>query len=52
MWLLDKNLPIQLVGLLQNFGIDALTAEAKDWDGLTNGELVAAAVAGWCRPPY
>lgn len=44
MWLLDKNVPVQLVNLLQKFGIEALTAEAQAWGELTNGELVAAAV--------
>src|SRR5215471_20865140 len=44
MWLLDKNVPIQLVALLQSLGIDSVTVEAKAWEGLTNGELVAAAV--------
>jgi predicted nuclease of predicted toxin-antitoxin system len=45
MWLLDKNVPIQLVHLLSSFGVDAVTAEAKGWGGLRNGELVATAVA-------
>jgi predicted nuclease of predicted toxin-antitoxin system len=44
MWLLDKNIPVQLVNLLQKFGIEVLTAEAQAWGALTNGELVAAAV--------
>jgi predicted nuclease of predicted toxin-antitoxin system len=42
MWLLDKNVPIQLVDLLRDLGVEAQTAEAKGWGGLTNGELVAA----------
>lgn len=45
MWLLDKNVPIQLVGLLGDVGIDAVTADAKGWGALKNGELVAAAAA-------
>lgn len=45
MWLLDKNVPIQLVDLLRLYGIEAYTAEAKGWGALTNGELVAAAAA-------
>jgi|HubBroStandDraft_2_1064218.scaffolds.fasta_scaffold1438133_2 predicted nuclease of predicted toxin-antitoxin system len=43
MWLLDKNVPIQLVGLLADVGIDAVLADAKGWGALKNGELVAAA---------
>jgi predicted nuclease of predicted toxin-antitoxin system len=45
MWLLDKNVPIQLIGLLGELGIEAVTADAKNWGALKNGELVSAAVA-------
>jgi predicted nuclease of predicted toxin-antitoxin system len=45
MWLLDKNVPIQLSDALNELGIQAVTAEAKGWDALKNGELIAAAVA-------
>ncbi len=45
MWLLDKNVPIQLIRLLGEFGIEAVTAEAKNWGALKNGELVSAAAA-------
>ena len=46
MWLLDKNVPIQLCEALSELGIQAVTAEAKNWGALTNGDLIAAAVAG------
>jgi len=29
MWLLDKNVPVQLVTLLAEFGIDAITADSR-----------------------
>jgi predicted nuclease of predicted toxin-antitoxin system len=45
MWLLDKNVPIQLSDALNERGISAVTAEAKDWGALTNGDLIAVAVA-------
>jgi predicted nuclease of predicted toxin-antitoxin system len=45
MWLLDANMPKKVVALLGEFGIDAATAESRGWEGLTNGELVAAAAA-------
>jgi predicted nuclease of predicted toxin-antitoxin system len=45
MWLLDKNVPIQLADALSGLGIQAVTAEAEDWGGLTNGDLIAAAAA-------
>lgn len=44
MWLLDKNVPIQLSDALSERGIQAVTAEAKGWGALTNGDLIAAAV--------
>jgi hypothetical protein len=45
MWLLDKNVPIQLTGLLLDLGVKSVTAEAKGWGALKNGDLVSAAVA-------
>jgi len=45
MWLLDKNVPIQLERLLQEFGIEATTADSRGFGTLTNGELVASAAA-------
>jgi hypothetical protein len=45
MWLLDKNVPIQLSDALSERGIQALTAESRGWGALTNGDLIAAAVA-------
>jgi predicted nuclease of predicted toxin-antitoxin system len=48
MWLLDVNMPKQVIALLAGFGVTAHTAESRGWDGLTNGELVeAAARAGF-----
>jgi predicted nuclease of predicted toxin-antitoxin system len=46
MWLLDKNVPVQLCAALREFGVEAVTAESKAWSALTNGDLVAAAVSG------
>ena len=45
MWLLDKNVPVQLKNLLSEFGIASVTADSKGWGGLTNGKLVTAAVS-------
>ena len=46
MWLLDANMPKQLVSTLAELGEDVRTAESQGWGHLTNGELVDAAVAG------
>ncbi len=46
MWLLDVNVPAQLVGLLAELGEQARTAKDQGWGGLVNGALVEAAVAG------
>ena len=43
MWLLDANVPAKLVFLLQEFGIEAVTAQTKGWGGLSNGALLEAA---------
>jgi len=45
MWLLDKNVPIQLKRLLSEFGIESVTADSEGWGELTNGKLVAAAAS-------
>jgi len=45
MWLLDKNVPIQLKTLLSEFGVESVTADSKGWGHLTNGKLVAAAAS-------
>ena len=45
MWLLDKNVPIQLVPVLRERAIEAVTADEKGWGALKNGELVRAALA-------
>lgn len=46
MWLLDANMDVHLVGLLSDFGVISDTAANRGWKGLSNGHLVAAAVAG------
>jgi predicted nuclease of predicted toxin-antitoxin system len=43
MWLLDANMPVQLVGLLRELGIEAESAVARGWNTLSNGSLVSAA---------
>jgi hypothetical protein len=43
MWLLDANMPVQLVALLQELGIEADTAAVRGWNILSNGSLVSAA---------
>jgi len=44
MWLLDANMPLQLVALLRDLGIEADSAVARGWNTLSNGRLVEAAV--------
>src|SRR5579863_7184045 len=43
MWLLDANMPLQLVVLLKELGIEADSAVARGWNALSNGRLVSAA---------
>ena len=43
MWLLDHNLPKQLVGALQSLGIDCDTTAHRGWSDLGNGELLSVA---------
>jgi hypothetical protein len=43
MWLLDANMPVQLVALLQDLAIEADTAAGRGWNMLSNGSLVSAA---------
>lgn len=43
MWLLDANMPIQLVALLKELGIEADSTVARGWNSLSNGKLVSAA---------
>lgn len=42
-WLLDVNVPAQLVSMLAGFGVDAETAAERGWKELTNGTLLEAA---------
>jgi len=44
MWLLDANMPVQLVALLKELGIEADSAVARGWNSLSKGRLVSAAV--------
>lgn len=44
MWRLDANMPVQLVALLGELGIEAHAAVARGWNTLSNGSLVSAAV--------
>ena len=45
MWLLDANLDVHLLALLEEFGMHAEAATRRGWQTLSNGDLVAAAVA-------
>jgi hypothetical protein len=45
MWLLDANMDVHLVAVLADFGISCDTAARRGWKALSNGDLVAAAVA-------
>lgn len=45
MWLLDANMDVHLVAILSDFGVASDTAAHRGWKALSNGELVAAAVA-------
>lgn len=45
MWLLDKNVPVQLQELLRELGVEAVTADSKGFGNLANGELVSSAAA-------
>jgi predicted nuclease of predicted toxin-antitoxin system len=44
-WLLDANIDVRIVAVLAEFGIESRTAESFGWKELSNGELVAAAIA-------
>jgi hypothetical protein len=44
MWLLDANMPVQLVPLLGDLGIEADSAVARGWNTLSNGSLISVAV--------
>jgi hypothetical protein len=43
MWLLDANMPVQLVALLKDLAVEAETAAGRSWNTLSNGRLVSAA---------
>ena len=45
MWLLDHNLPQQLVPLLKAQGIDCESTSNRGWEKLKNGELLSMAAA-------
>jgi predicted nuclease of predicted toxin-antitoxin system len=42
-WLLDVNVPAQLVSTLSGFGVEAEIAIGRGWKELTNGRLLEAA---------
>ena len=42
MWLLDANLPVQLLQVLSDLGKKCDTAKRHGWQTLRNGDLVAA----------
>lgn len=44
MWLLDHNLPIQLLGCLQNLNVSCDSTVNRGWQELENGKLVSKAV--------
>jgi hypothetical protein len=44
MWLLDVHMPKKIAAVLGEFGIQAQTADARGWKGLTNGAPVEVAV--------
>jgi uncharacterized protein DUF5615 len=47
MWLLDANMPVQLVALLRDdFGVNADHAVNLGWTALSNGLLVKSAIDG------
>ncbi len=45
MWLLDANMDVHLTDVLAELGVASQTAASRDWKALSNGQLVAAAVA-------
>jgi hypothetical protein len=45
MWLLDANMDVHLTSILSELGIECETAAHRGWKALSNGQLVAAAVA-------
>lgn len=45
MWLLDNNVPRQIIPVLQSFSVSFDTAKQRKWGELRNGELLAAASA-------
>jgi predicted nuclease of predicted toxin-antitoxin system len=49
MWLLDANMPVKLVRLLKDLGVEADTAVGRGWSGLSNGALVRSAAQAQFR---
>ena len=45
MWLLDHNIPHQLIPVIKALSISFDTAQQRKWEDLRNGELVATASA-------
>jgi len=49
MWLPDANMDVHLVSVLAGFNISCDTARKREWQALSKGDLVNAAVAaGFC----
>ena len=46
MWLLDGNVDVHVAQFLIERGVACETAKQRGWKALTNGQLIAAAVAG------
>jgi predicted nuclease of predicted toxin-antitoxin system len=44
MWLLDANMPLQILPFLKSAGIEADSTLARSWNRLSNGDLVNKAV--------
>jgi hypothetical protein len=45
MWLFDANMDVHLIEVITEPGFAAETAASRGWKALSNGQLVAAAVA-------
>jgi hypothetical protein len=45
MWLLDANMDVHLAQMLHEFGVPCDTAAKRGWKALSNGDLVAVAIA-------
>jgi predicted nuclease of predicted toxin-antitoxin system len=46
-WLLDANMDVHLLSLLRELGVSCDAASRRGWAALENGDLTAAAAAGF-----